>query len=550
MSCIKMTKSSFRIIGFCLLLFCSSNLNAQNRSDEKVLTKLNVKQYEKQLESLSKKSLFPLDVQVVDNRGKPQFSLKLSKPAHPKKFVLRHDLTEDEFLALFRTSRSKKYRLVSHQEYFVKKKPMHLGLWHFDPNLEPPKVYGKSGEVDQPPADPMKPIWNSTSVIPVRGKSVRGFEPVDKLVTDYLRSNQLPGMSLAVAYRGKLFYAKGYGYSDIETMTSLKPDQPMRIGQLARTFTGTAIFKLVDQGKLKLDEKVFDILKTKPFKGINDPNLPNITVAHLLHDTAGFDQEAFDPFDSPRTICRNLKIGLPLKNDQIISFMMSETLGRPPGAERHYSNFGFMLLAKIIEEKSKTSFESFVFEHIFKQLGMNSMITAESLPENRPMNEVSYYARSGQLVSQIAEGPNLLRYTKIPDGGADMKHHKGWGDWAGSATDMVKFATAVRTKNALLTDDSIKLMYTKPAYIPEIGTGGDKGPRDHYSSGWTILDYKNGKFFTRAYGSIPGSSSAMICNSDGATWVMLFNCDLTKGNERARNGLYLPLAKLLNKLKK
>src|SRR6266700_1199739 len=108
---------------------------------------------------------------------------------------------------------------------------------------------------------------------PTSGKEAKGLEPLDDAVTTIMRRHGIPGAALAVARDGKLVLAKGYGWSNLETSDEVKPDTLFGIASLSKPFTAIAILKLVEQGKLKLDDKPFVMLAhIRPHPGVRpDP---------------------------------------------------------------------------------------------------------------------------------------------------------------------------------------------------------------------------------------------------------------------------------------
>jgi hypothetical protein len=62
--------------------------------------------------------------------------------------------------------------------------------------------------------------------------------------------------AVAVMRDAKLIYARGFGYADVERKTPVQPDALFRIASVSKTITATAIMKLVEDGKLRLDDRV------------------------------------------------------------------------------------------------------------------------------------------------------------------------------------------------------------------------------------------------------------------------------------------------------
>jgi len=116
----------------------------------------------------------------------------------------------------------------------------------------------------------------------------------DDLMTSFLREHKPPGAALAVAYHGRLVYARGFGHADLEKREAVRPASLFRIASVSKPFTATAVMHLVEQGTLHLDERVFPLLKLQPHleRGARlDPRWHEITVRHCLQHTGGWNRD-------------------------------------------------------------------------------------------------------------------------------------------------------------------------------------------------------------------------------------------------------------------
>ncbi|MDB5291129.1 MAG: penicillin-binding protein beta-lactamase class, partial [Phycisphaerales bacterium] len=96
--------------------------------------------------------------------------------------------------------------------------------------------------------------------IPVTGKSEPGLAAFDRVMVNFLRDNQVPGGALAIARGGKIVYARGFGFADVEKREAVEPDALFRIASVSKPFTSAAILQLQERGKLKLDDPAFAML--------------------------------------------------------------------------------------------------------------------------------------------------------------------------------------------------------------------------------------------------------------------------------------------------
>ena len=118
------------------------------------------------------------------------------------------------------------------------------------------------------------------------------MESYDQSIRDLMRKYAIPGGAVAVVRDGKLFYARGFGYADVENKTPVQPDALFRIASVSKPITSAAIMKLVEEGKLTLDDRVAPfIAHLTPAPGATvDPRWEQITIRHLLNHTGGWDR--------------------------------------------------------------------------------------------------------------------------------------------------------------------------------------------------------------------------------------------------------------------
>ena len=191
-----------------------------------------------------------------------------------------------------------------------------------------------SGETTTPPDPPPPP---AQSEIPISGIAVPGMGSYDKAVTELVRKYTIPGGAIAVVRDGKLIYARGFGYADVEKKTPVQPDALFRIASVSKPITGVAIMKLVEEGKLKLDDRVAPfIAHLTPAPGAAvDPRWEQITIRHLLNHTAGWDRArpdgGFDPMFRPAIAAAAVGAPAPASAETVIRYMKGMPLDFNPG---------------------------------------------------------------------------------------------------------------------------------------------------------------------------------------------------------------------------
>ena len=108
---------------------------------------------------------------------------------------------------------------------------------------------------------------------------------LDSFIAQRMEEAGIAGLGAAIIVDKKVVWVKGYGFADKERAVPFTPDTVMNIGSISKTFTGVALMRAVQEGKLSLDE---DINSYLPFK-LTNPHQPNerITLRHLATHTSG-----------------------------------------------------------------------------------------------------------------------------------------------------------------------------------------------------------------------------------------------------------------------
>jgi CubicO group peptidase (beta-lactamase class C family) len=200
-------------------------------------------------------------------------------------------------------------------------------------------------------------VWScSDDVDPTPGPQLPATQEdiavIDNQITQFIEKWEYPGATLAISKNGKLVYSKAYGLADVEANQSMTTDHRMRIASISKTFTGVAILRLVQEGKLGLDDKVFGdggILANDFGTKAYSERVKNVTIRHLLHMTTGGwvlanDRDAID--SSPN-----------LNNKQFFDWMLDNALLKyAPGTQYWYVNTSYFVAARVVEKISGKSF--------------------------------------------------------------------------------------------------------------------------------------------------------------------------------------------------
>lgn len=366
------------------------------------------------------------------------------------------------------------------------------------------------------------------SELPVTGKSSPELVAFDKLMRNFVSKNGIPGASLAIVKDGRLVYARGFGYADREKKEPVQPNSLFRIASISKPITATAIFRLVDEGKLSLDDRVFDILKYKPLlvDGAKyDKRHDAITIRQLLQHTGGWDRGAsFDPMFRPVEIAKLFKVKPPAKPEYIIRYMLGRKLDFDPGQKYAYSNFGYCLLGRVIEKKTGKKYDSYLKSEILKPIGITQMRIGKSQLAGRHKNEVRYYRWDGKKGKSVF-AENLGKRVPWPYGSWYLEAMDSHGAWIASAADLAKFAAALDKpkKSKVIKPNSFKAMFAPPPKPVSRYKNGKLQPT-FYACGWSVQTIgTNGAFNTSHSGSLDGTSTILLRGHNGISCAILFN---------------------------
>lgn len=200
---------------------------------------------------------------------------------------------------------------------------------------------------------------------------------IDNLVQSEIKQSGLPAIDVALAKKGTILYAHGYGLSNISADLPAQPDTIFEIGSITKQFTAALIMKLQEKGLLHVDDSIAPYLPQYGFPAA-------ITIRMLLTHTSGLaDFTNFSDFGQWVTN----GVAEPV----VLAQISQAALQFKPGTQYTYSNSNFYLLGSIIENLTGQSYAANLDQYIFHPLGLQD--TYYDLP---PANlAAAGYANSG-----------------------------------------------------------------------------------------------------------------------------------------------------------
>lgn len=179
----------------------------------------------------------------------------------------------------------------------------------------------------------------------------------DSLVFTYLAESHAPSASFAVI-RGNDTLAYGaHGLANVDAWRAPVATTIYEIGSITKQFTSAAVMKLVEQGRVKLDDDLSKYVPQLPLNG------KKVSIRQLLNHTSGIHSYTSSP-GWQKTWSEQLS------PDAIIKFIATDTFDFAPGAAYRYNNTGYVLLGMVIEKASGQKYATYLDRQFFKPLGL------------------------------------------------------------------------------------------------------------------------------------------------------------------------------------
>lgn len=303
---------------------------------------------------------------------------------------------------------------------------------------------------------------------------------VDDFVTAEMQKQRIPGISLAVVRNGEIIHVKGYGFANVEHQVPVKPETIFQSGSVGKQFTATAVMMLVEDGKLRLDDKISKYLPLAP------KSWKDITVRHLLTHTAGTTDYP-DDFDFRRDYTE----------DELVKRAGVIPLEFKPGEKHRYSNLGYAMLGVVIGKVAGKFYGDFLEDRIFKPLRMDTagIISEADIIPNRA---AGYRLVKGELKNQEWVSPTI---NTTADGSLYI-----------TVLDMAKWDAALYT-DKLLKRSSFDQMWT-PSKLND-------GKSHPYGFGWALAEVRGHRLIVHG-GAWQGFKSFIARYVDDKLTIIVF----------------------------
>ena len=218
---------------------------------------------------------------------------------------------------------------------------------------------------------------------------------VDRIAREALHDGPLAGLSIAVESKGRRVVSRGWGFANLELGVPATERTLYRIGSVTKQFTAAAILRLVETGRLRLDQDLGELLPGFPTQG------HRVTVQHLLTHTSGiFSYTSLGPDFWEKTTRLELTPG------EVLDLFKDRPFDFAPGEKWSYSNSGYHLLGMILEKIGGHPYAEVVRTEVLERAGLRRTLYCANEPilEGRA---AGYSQKDGKLVNAAAIGMSI-----------------------------------------------------------------------------------------------------------------------------------------------
>lgn len=298
-----------------------------------------------------------------------------------------------------------------------------------------------------------------------------------------------PAISAAVAIDGKIVWAGANGWANIEAQIPASTDTQFRIGSSSKAVTATLLARMVQDGRIALDEPISTYY----------PQLPNaewqkITPRQLASHTSGLpdyidnygDLWGFYYLFKLDKRYTSVRESLEVFDDNALLF--------EPGSQYHYTSFNTVLQSAVLEAAAGEAFLTTMRKEIFHPLGMNATGAEYELPEQSLL--------AGFYWNQDGQYPAFREWKKV-----DLSHRLAGGGFISTPSDLVKLGSS-------WLDDNFITPETRAHFWQPQRLADGSIDKANYALGWRWADYEDSE------GKVPNANHGGVSRGS-QSWLMV-----------------------------
>ncbi len=319
-------------------------------------------------------------------------------------------------------------------------------------------------------------------------------DSTDIIVNQMMEKQKIVGLSLAVTKNGQVVTNKGYGLANVELNVPVTSETVIRLGSVSKQFFTTAIIKLMEEGKLSIEDSVHKFFPDAP------ETWRPIKISNLMSHTSGLQREgpAYDNFKIKPDI-------------DVIRSAYNLPLVFKTGEKYQYCNLSYFMLAEIITRISGMPWQDYIHSALFIPAGMNN----------------SYLTDFYQIIPNRADG-YMHNHNRLVNATA-MYAIRPSGGFLSTSSDMIKWEKALREKKIILRKDNWEKLWQ-----PFIKTSEKADSKEYYSFGWFVDEYNGHKLIWHGGSNIGFRSVFSNFVNDGLSIIILTNTDEAKPGSIAK----------------
>lgn len=315
---------------------------------------------------------------------------------------------------------------------------------------------------------------------------------VEKIRVD----TKTPAVGIALVNRDGPQWVAGLGLASLEQQTPADENTLFRIGSISKMFVGLAVLKLVEEGRVNLDDKLSELAPDIDFENPWEETHP-IRLVHLLEHTTGWDDMSLAEYAYPATDSMSLKAGLDYRPASRKSRWV-------PGTRMAYCNTGPAVAAYVVEKITGKKFEDYIQISVFDPLVMNSSSFYFS----------DAYAKRGASLYNNGQLQDYWNIITRPAGSINS-----------SARDMANFLQLLITRGEFAGQQIIQPASLDRMEVPHTTLGSAKGIRAGYGLNNYTSGYKNFQVAFHGHnGGMPGALAELSYAPElNAGFVIMIN---------------------------
>lgn len=200
---------------------------------------------------------------------------------------------------------------------------------------------------------------DSDSDKPKTEPNIDKFSSLRGVIEHELNENNAVAVSVAIYHQGEIVFAEAFGEKSKGSGELATPDTLFQLGSTTKMHTGLATLQLVEQGLLRIEDKLVNVLPHIQYPSVQSSTWQDVSIQHLLTHQGGFSDTNFGA-DSDSLLIEYMTSIYPQQNGQM----------NPPGLFYNYSNPNWSYLGAIIENTTQESFAEHMKNSVFEPLGM------------------------------------------------------------------------------------------------------------------------------------------------------------------------------------